>query len=176
MSNKCLFLDRDGVINQDFGYVNRIEDFDFVEGIFDLVLEANLKLFKVIIITNQAGIGRGYYTEFDFKKLTNWMQDEFEKRKCIIDDVYYCPHHPIHGIGKYLKDCPCRKPAPGMILKAQLEHNISLKHSVLIGDKQTDIEAGSRAGIGTSVHFDVSSTSCERNTIYSLSDAHAYLK
>lgn len=172
MKHKCLFLDRDGVINQDFGYVHKIEDFRFIDGICDLVYLANQNKFKVIVITNQAGIGRGYYTESDFKVLTSWMLQQFMKNKCRIDDVYYCPHHEKHGLGKYRLQCPCRKPAPGMILKAEHEHNIDLKNSILVGDKLTDIEAGSRAGVGTLLHFNQSANVVDEHRITKLSDIY----
>lgn len=145
--NKALFLDRDGVINVEKNYVFKIEDFEFIEGIFELIKTFQDKGYLIIVITNQAGIGRGYYTEEDFHKLNNWMIEQFKQRGITITDVYYCPYHPTHGIGEYLKDSYDRKPNPGMILKAGERYSIDLKQSVLIGDKDTDIKAGQAAGI-----------------------------
>tara|TARA_Y100000739_G_C20517933_1_gene422692 strand:+ start:398 stop:931 length:534 start_codon:yes stop_codon:yes gene_type:complete len=147
MQYKGLFLDRDGVINFDFGYVSSIERFAFKPDIFDLISKANRLTYKVIIITNQAGIGRGLYSEDDFKSLNNWMLNKLKENMCFIDDVYYCPYHPTKGIGGYLRNSYDRKPKPGMIIKAAHKHKINLKKSILIGDKNTDIKAGISAGI-----------------------------
>lgn len=149
--NKALFLDRDGVINVEKNYVYKIEDFEFIDGIFKLAKKYQDEGYLIIVITNQAGIGRGYYTEEDFCRLTDWMAKEFENNGVHIAKVYYCPHHPKYGIGDYRKDCICRKPKPGMIFKAQEEFNIDLGQSVLIGDKESDIEAGRRAGVGSNI-------------------------
>ena len=147
---KCLFLDRDGVINEDQGYTHKIEDFVFRKGIFDLCRDYLKKDFIIVIVTNQSGIGRGYYTEGDFHKLTDWMKDRFLDEGIKITDVFFCPYH-VDGIGKYKKDSNDRKPNPGMILRATEKHNIDLKNSVLIGDKETDIEAAKRAGVGKAI-------------------------
>ena len=149
----ALFLDRDGVINIDHGYVYRPEDFDFIEGVFDLCRAAQHQGYRIIIITNQAGIGRGYYSEADFASLTNWMLDRFSDNDIKIDGVYYSPYHPVHGIGAYKVDAPCRKPRPGMILQAAVDHAIDLGQSLLIGDKVSDIQAGQAAGVGRLILF-----------------------
>ena len=101
---KALFLDRDGVINIDYGYVYKKEKFIFINGIFNLVKQAKLKDYKVVVITNQSGIGRGYYSERDFLLLTKWMKEVFIKNEALIDKVYYSPFHPVFGIGKYKKN------------------------------------------------------------------------
>lgn len=144
--NKALFLDRDGVINVDKHYVYRIEDCEFIEGIFDLCRKAKKKGYKLIVVTNQAGIAKGYYTEEDFHVLMDYIKAEFVRQGCPLDDVFFCPYH-IEGLGKYRLDSEDRKPNPGMILKAAQKHNIDLKMSILIGDKKSDVEAGKRAGI-----------------------------
>lgn len=149
----ALFLDRDGVINIDKGYVHTPEATEFVEGIFELVRHANQQGYKVIIITNQAGIGRGYYTEEDFHKYMDWMRGEFDKEDAHIDAVYFCPHHATHGIGQYKTTCTHRKPAPGMILQAAKEHNIDLTRSIMLGDKESDMQAAEAAKIGKAVLF-----------------------
>ena len=146
--SKALFLDRDGVINEDTGYVCQPEDFRFIEGIFELCSTALGLGYLIIVITNQAGIARGYYAEEEFHSLNEWMLMEFEKQGIDIAAVYHCPYHPEYGIGKYKAESFDRKPEPGMIFKARDEHGIDLSRSVLIGDKDSDIEAGRRAGVG----------------------------
>jgi D-glycero-D-manno-heptose 1,7-bisphosphate phosphatase len=148
---RAVFLDRDGVINKEKGYVHTIDGFHFIDGVFDACREMSKAGYRLIIITNQAGIARGYYTEEDFHHLTKWMLNEFQKHGIQIDGVYHCPHHPVHGVGDYRRECDCRKPAPGMILRAAKDHSLDLPHSILIGDKATDIEAGRAAGVGCCV-------------------------
>lgn len=148
MLRRALFLDRDGVINFDYGYVYQQENFDFIDGVFDLVAAAKKLNYLVVIVTNQAGIGRGYYSESDFYQLMAWVGLQFESNSGAIDAVYFCPNHPVHGKGKYRLESACRKPAPGMILQARDELKIDLAESVLIGDKVSDIEAGLAAGVG----------------------------
>lgn len=150
---KALFLDRDGVINVDTGYVYKKEDFCFVDGIFDLCHRAREQDFIIVVVTNQAGIARGYYTEDDFNTLNAWMLEEFKKQDITISEVYYCPHHPEFGIGIYKQDSFFRKPNPGMIFKARDEFNIDLSNSIIVGDKDSDIEAGRKAGIGKLIFF-----------------------
>lgn len=143
----ALFLDRDGVINIDFGHVFKIDDFKFTDGIFDLVKEANSNDFIVIIITNQAGIAKGYYTEDDFGNLSNWMIKKFLERNAHIDAIYYSPFHPTMGQGKYLQDEDTRKPGAGMIFEAMKDFRINTSKSILVGDKVSDIQAGIKANI-----------------------------
>jgi D-glycero-D-manno-heptose 1,7-bisphosphate phosphatase len=146
-SVRALFLDRDGVINHDAGYTHRWEDFVFVDGIFDLGRHAHAQGFLLIVVTNQAGIGRGYYSEDDFHALTARMCARFSAEGAPIAKVYFDPTHPTHGIGDYRRESPMRKPNPGMLLRAAEEFGISLADSVLIGDKASDIEAGLAAGV-----------------------------
>jgi D-glycero-D-manno-heptose 1,7-bisphosphate phosphatase len=127
------------------------------------------------VVTNQAGIGRGYYTEADFHLLTDWMCEQFAKQGAHIDGVYYCPFHPEYGVGEYLKDSDCRKPAPGMLLQAAREHDIDLKHSVLVGDKPSDIEAGQRAGVGTLLSFGGEGGAADGIPVSRLDDVIGYL-
>lgn len=100
----ALFLDRDGVINVDYGYVYRCENFHFIDGIFELVAAANELDFLVVVVTNQAGIGRGYYSEDNFQVLTRWMKDQFSLKNSKIHAVCFCPDYPVHGVGKYLRE------------------------------------------------------------------------
>lgn len=153
MRRRALFLDRDGVINVDYAYVSKKEDFEFNEGIFELCWEAKSRGYFIVVVTNQAGIARGYYSEYDFQKLTDWMKGVFDSKGCQIDAVYFCPYHPEHGLGVYKKDSNLRKPKPGMILRAAIDFNIDLGESLLIGDKLTDIQAGLSAGIGNNLLF-----------------------
>lgn len=150
---RALFLDRDGVINVDYGYVGRQEDFHFVDGIFDLCRAAKLHGYRLFVITNQAGIGRGYYSEQDFQRLTSWMCDVFRAEGTEIDKVYFCPDHPEHGIGEYRKESGFRKPNPGMILQAAREFELDLPGSILLGDKESDIAAGRAAGVGVNLLY-----------------------
>ncbi len=150
---KALFLDRDGVINQNYGYVHKRENFDFIDGIFNLAHSAHEKNYKLVVITNQAGIGRGYYSEDQFHQLTDWMCQQFSSIGAPITRVYFSPYHPTAGLGRYLKDDISRKPHPGMILQAKEDLSLDLKRSVLIGDKGSDIQAGVAAGVGTNLLF-----------------------
>ena len=175
--NKALFLDRDGVININYGYVHNIEEFNFIKGIFNLVRKAKQKDYLIIIVTNQAGIGRGYYTEGNFLRLMEWVKNQFKLKNGAIDAVYYCPFHPVHGKGKYKKNSNLRKPNPGMILKAQSEHNINLSESILIGDQITDINAGKSAGVGLNILFknDNKNESEQTEIIHDISEAIKFL-
>ena len=152
-SRPALFLDRDGVINIDHAYVCKPENFEFVEGIFDLCQTAQRLGYLIFVITNQAGIGRGYYTEQDFLKLTKWMRGVFKAKGTAIVVVYFCPSHPEYGVGKYKADSPFRKPGPGMILQAAEEFDIDLASSLVVGDKETDIQAGVAAGVGCNLLY-----------------------
>ena len=140
MTIKTIFLDRDGVINKEINYLNKIDDFEFINGIFEACLYFKKLGYKIIIVTNQSGIGRGYYTEIDFQKVTNWMLGQFNINNIEILDVIHCPHPPSDF-------CDCRKPKPGMLLKAKTNHNIDMKKSWMIGDKENDIKAANNAGI-----------------------------
>jgi D-glycero-D-manno-heptose 1,7-bisphosphate phosphatase len=150
---KALFLDRDGVINVDNAYVSHIEDFEFIDGIFELCRAAVKKGYLLVVVTNQAGIGRGLYTESDFNTLTDWMKSRFVQENCALTAVYYCPTHPEYGIGKYRRESIFRKPNPGMLLQAAKEHDIDMKASLIIGDKLSDMQAGKSSGIGASLLF-----------------------
>lgn len=142
--NKALFLDRDGVINLEKHYLHKIEDFEFVEGIFDLCRHFQAQGYLIVVVTNQSGIARGYYGEEEFAVLTAWMRERFKENGVEISAVYHCPHHPeISG------PCSCRKPEPGMLLKAAEMFDIDLASSVLVGDAERDIEAAINAGVQT---------------------------
>ena len=158
-TQKALFLDRDGIINIDHGYVSTIEEFEFTEGIFELLQLFIQKHYTLFIITNQSGIGRGYYESSDFEKLTTWMLTELKKAGIGIEAVHHCHHAPE-------ENCFCRKPAIGMVDAILFENNIDLENSWMIGDKQSDIDLahnahiahtiaiGSRIIENTEYHFD----------------------
>ncbi|AZQ84764.1 D-glycero-beta-D-manno-heptose 1,7-bisphosphate 7-phosphatase [Colwellia sp. Arc7-635] len=152
--NKALFLDRDGIINIDHGYVHKIENFEFVDGIFELCQLAISKGYQIFVITNQAGIARGYYDKQTFEALSQWMVSKFEEQNVSIGKVYYCPHHPDKGVNEFVMSCDCRKPEPGMIMQAQQEYSIALADSIFIGDKISDMQAASNAGIETRILVD----------------------
>ena len=144
MTIKTIFIDRDGVINKELNYLHKIDSFIFIDGIFD-ACEYYLKLgYKIIVITNQSGISRGYYTINDYQKLTNWMMRQFKNRGISILDTFHCPHLPE-------SNCNCRKPKPGMFIAAKNKHNIDMANSWMIGDKETDSEAALSAGITNTI-------------------------
>lgn len=136
--NKAVFLDRDGTINVEKHYLHRIEDFEFLPGVIEGLRMLQGAGFLLIIVTNQSGIGRGYYTEADFRKLNQWMLDTLDQRGIRIDDVYYCPHLPDAAVAAYRCECDCRKPALGMYRRAAAEHQITFNGSYAIGDKLRD--------------------------------------
>lgn len=166
MRPRALLLDRDGVINVDHGYVHRIQDFEFVDGIFDLARAAHRARYQLCVITNQAGIARGFYSEKQFHELTAWMCREFASRGAPIAKVYFSPYHPTEGLGSYRKDDISRKPHPGMILQAQAEFDLDLASSILIGDKASDIRAGIAAGVGHNILLAPSAPGELRGTAY----------
>jgi len=150
---KALFLDRDGVINVDTGYVHTKEDFVFVDGIFDLVRTAVTRGYKVIVITNQAGIGRGYYDENQFLALMDWVAAQFAAAGAPLTAVYFCPHHPEKARDRYRQACDCRKPEPGLLNQAAQDHRLDMSGSIMVGDKNSDMEAARLAGVARRVLF-----------------------
>ncbi|PRM87189.1 D-glycero-beta-D-manno-heptose 1,7-bisphosphate 7-phosphatase [Aliarcobacter cryaerophilus] len=140
MQKKIIYLDRDGVINEDFGYVSKIENFKFVNGVFEACKKFLALGYELIVVTNQSGIGRNYYSEDEFLELTKHMRNEFKKKDIDILNVYYCPHDPEDN-------CSCRKPKAGMILQSLNDFEINLNNSWLIGDKMSDIECAKNCNI-----------------------------
>lgn len=145
---RALFLDRDGVINVDHGYVHRPEEVIWVPGIFEFVRDASAAGWLPIVVTNQAGVGRGYYNEDQFLAFTRWLHEEFARRGTPLLATYWCPHHAEAGVGEYKIDCPCRKPAPGMLLAAIADYRIDPAGSWMVGDKPGDMAAARAAGVG----------------------------
>jgi D-glycero-D-manno-heptose 1,7-bisphosphate phosphatase len=148
---KALFLDRDGIINANHGYVHTAAGTDWVEGIFELCRAARQAGYILVVVTNQAGIARGYYSESQFLDYTRWMHAEFAARGVPLAATWYCPHHPQGELAQYRTDCTCRKPGPAMILAAAQALNIDLAASMLVGDQPSDIAAASAAGVGRAV-------------------------
>jgi len=144
MSNKVVFLDRDGVINIDYGYVHKKSDFIFNDEIFSTLRYLKSRGFVFIIITNQSGIGRGYFSENDFKDLNIWMIDIFSSNGIDILETFFCPHSPAES-------CDCRKPNPGLIEKAIKKYSIDRDKSWMIGDSERDIEAAHNANIDNTI-------------------------
>ena len=144
MPIKTIFLDRDGVINKDINYLHKINDFEFIDGIFDSCLYFQSLGYKIIIITNQSGISRGYYSELDYQNLTQWMLAKFKKENINILDIFHCPHSPS-------LNCDCRKPKPGMFIEAKNKHNVDMLKSWMIGDSERDIRAANLAGIKNTI-------------------------
>jgi D-glycero-D-manno-heptose 1,7-bisphosphate phosphatase len=149
----AIFFDRDGVLNEDRGFVGRIEDFRWIEGAREAVRMVNEAGLHAIVVTNQAGVARGFYSEDDVRTLHNWMNRDLAAVGARIDAFYYCPYHEEATIANYrIPDHPDRKPNPGMILKGLRDFGVEAGRSVLIGDKASDIEAARRAGIGARLY------------------------
>lgn len=143
----ALFLDRDGVINHEVGYLHRPEDVRWVDGIFSLARTARGLGYKLVVVTNQSGIARGFYTTAQFELLMEWMGAQFVEEGARLDAVYHCPFHPVHGIGEWKREHEDRKPSPGMLRRAALDLGLDLRNSVLVGDRCADIEAANAAGL-----------------------------
>lgn len=144
---RAAFLDRDGVLNVDKGYVSRVDDFEWIAGAIEAVRRLNEAGYLVVVATNQSGIARQYYTEADFTALMAWMRRELVSRGARLDGVYHCPHHIDGSEVAFAIDCDCRKPKPGMLLRAIKDLDIDPKRSFLIGDKEADMEAANAAGV-----------------------------
>lgn len=145
--DKAVFLDRDGTINKEVTYLYRPEDLVILPGVSEAVKILHDNGFHILVVTNQAGIARGYYTVEDMHRLHQYLNEQLKKDGAWIDAFYYCPHHPEHGIGAYRKACRCRKPDTGMFEMAEQEYKIDKKHSYMIGDKRIDVQAGRNYGI-----------------------------
>lgn len=148
---KAVFLDRDGTINIETNYLYKVEEFIFIEGAAEAIKIFHDLGYTVIVITNQAGVARGYYSESDIEKLHDYIDTELQKKGTYIDAYYYCPHHPKGVVKEYAIICNCRKPKTGMIERAALEWNIELGESIIVGDKEIDVQTGKNAGIKRSV-------------------------
>lgn len=147
MIDRALFLDRDGVVNEEVGYLHRAEEVRFVDGIFSLCRTAARLGYRLIVVTNQAGIARGYYSEADFHALMEFMRGKLRAEGVELDAVYYCPFHPEHGVGEYKREHEDRKPGTGMLLRGVRDFGVELSQSVMIGDRCSDVMAANAAGL-----------------------------
>ncbi len=147
MADRALFLDRDGVINEEVGYLIRPSDVRFVPGIVSLCRTAQRLGYRLVVVTNQSGIARGLYTEADFETLMQWMREALGREGVRLDAVYHCPYHPEHGVGAYRREHEDRKPSPGMLRRAASDLSFNLADSVMIGDRCSDIAAANAAGL-----------------------------
>ncbi len=137
---KVAFLDRDGVINKDTGYTYKIDDFEFTDGCIAGLKALQASGYKIIVVTNQSGIGRGYYSEADYQELTHWYREQLTRQGVKLTDVFYCPHTPEDN-------CNCRKPAEGLFLQAAERYRIDFSASLMVGDKLSDLQAAQKAGV-----------------------------
>lgn len=149
IGEKVIFLDRDGTLNAEVNYLHRTEDLILLPGVIKALERFNKAGYMLVVVTNQAGVARGYYTEEEVRRLHEHMNAELQKHGAHVDKYYYCPHHPEHGVGAYKTDCNCRKPGIGMFEKAESEmpNGIDRAHSYMIGDKLIDTEAGRNFGV-----------------------------
>lgn len=149
--NKVVFLDRDGTLNEEVNYLHRTEDLRILPGVAEAVCALRNAGFNIVVMTNQAGVGRGYYTEQDVEHLHAFMNEQLAAQGAQVDHFFYCPHHPVHGIGAYKQVCHCRKPETGMFEMAQKYYEIDKEHSWMIGDKLIDVQAGRNFGVHTAL-------------------------
>ncbi len=147
MKRWAVFLDRDGVINEEVNYLGSPELLKLLPGAAQAVRQLNQQGIPVIVVSNQAGVARGYFSEEDVRSVHAELSNSLSGAGAHVDRYYYCPHHPTEGIGPYRVDCECRKPKPGLLLTARSDMNLDLEQSYLIGDKVSDVEAGIRAGV-----------------------------
>jgi len=144
---RALFLDRDGVINHEVGYLYRPEEVVFVDGIFSLCRTAQKLGYTLIVVTNQSGIARGYYSTAQFEELMGWMREQFVREGVELDAVYHCPFHPVHGVGEFQREHADRKPGAGMLERGAAEFGVSLAESVMVGDRCSDVGAANTGGL-----------------------------
>lgn len=148
MSRKAAFIDRDGVLNEERAFVHRIEDFAFVPGAIEALQTLQAAGYALVVITNQSGIARGLYSEAEYLALTAHMRELLTGAGVRLDAVEYCPHLADAVLERYRVDCDCRKPKPGMLLKAIRTLDLEPQASFIVGDRLSDVEAGRAAGIG----------------------------
>jgi D,D-heptose 1,7-bisphosphate phosphatase len=143
----AIFLDRDGVINEEVGYLDNLEKLKIIPCAFDAIRLINASGMKAVVISNQSGVARGFLTEEFVRQTNDRVQAMLRERQAVLDSFYYCPHHPTEGAAPYRRMCDCRKPAPGMFLRAAKDLNIDLELSYMVGDRFLDMEAAQTAGV-----------------------------
>ncbi|MGE4350731.1 MAG: D-glycero-alpha-D-manno-heptose-1,7-bisphosphate 7-phosphatase [Bdellovibrionales bacterium] len=153
MKHKALFLDRDGVINEDTGYIGQIDRFRFQEGVFDFLRRVQDGGYLLVVVTNQSGVARGYYTEEDHKKLTRWMRERMAEQGVSLAGDYACFEHPDAQVERYRRQSFWRKPHPGMILQAAVDLSLDLGRSAMLGDGDRDLQAAAQAGVPKLILF-----------------------
>jgi D-glycero-D-manno-heptose 1,7-bisphosphate phosphatase len=152
-SRRAVFLDRDGVLNEDRGYVSRPEDFAWIPGSINALRALGRAGWRIVVVTNQSGIARGLFGPAEYDNLTSWMHAELAPHGVTLDGVYHCPHLPDAPLAAWHRQCECRKPAPGMLRRAARDLKIDLSASVMIGDKPSDILAGRAAGVAACIRI-----------------------
>ena len=172
---RALFLDRDGVININHGYVHQVEQTEWIAGIFDLVSMAHTKGLLPVVVTNQAGIGRGYYSEETFMEYTRWVHSQFRDRRAPIAATYYCPHHLDAVIPEFQIACDCRKPAPGMIKRAIVDLDIDAQSSIMVGDNLSDLLAAKSSEVGLRILFGQEDAGVSEHAVADLKSVIEYL-
>ncbi|HEU0265673.1 MAG TPA: D-glycero-beta-D-manno-heptose 1,7-bisphosphate 7-phosphatase [Geobacterales bacterium] len=143
---RAVFLDRDGTINEEVEYLHRLEDFRLIPGAVAAIAQLKRAGFRVIVVTNQSGVARGYFDLAAVERIHRQLDAELAAQGTAVDAYFVCPHHPIHGKGEFLMECACRKPLPGMLLQAAEQFGLDLQQSWMVGDKVADLQAGERAG------------------------------
>jgi D-glycero-D-manno-heptose 1,7-bisphosphate phosphatase len=152
-TRRAVFLDRDGVLNEDRGYVSRPDDFEWMPGAIDALRTLKRAGWSLVVVTNQSGIARGLYGPAEYDNLTGWMHAELAAHGVALDGVYHCPHLPDAPLAVWCRQCGCRKPAPGMLRRAARDLKIDLAASVMVGDKPSDILAGRAAGVAACIRI-----------------------
>lgn len=145
--DKIIFLDRDGTMNEEVHYLHKPEDLHILSGVAEALKLLRDAGFQIVVVTNQAGVARGYYTCQDVETLHQYLNEQLKKEGAWVDHFFYCPHHPVHGIGDYKIECDCRKPGTGMFVMAEQYYQIDKSNSYMIGDKLLDVEAGNQYGV-----------------------------
>ncbi|MBQ9479610.1 MAG: HAD family hydrolase [Selenomonadaceae bacterium] len=145
--SKAIFFDRDGTINVEVGYLSDFNRFEWIDGAIDAIKFCNRNGYLAIVVTNQSGVARGYYTEADVIELHNRINEELARHGAHIDDFFYCPHHPNGVVERYAVECRCRKPEPKLILDACRKYSVDKSQSIMIGDAQRDVDAAANAGV-----------------------------
>ncbi len=146
---RIVFLDRDGTLNEEVHYLHRREDLKLIPGVPQALRLLKQAGYRLVVVTNQAGVAEGYYKESDVEALHRYMNRVLEREGAAVDAYYYCPHHPEHGLGKYKTQCRCRKPGTGMFEMAEKDFEVDKAHSFMVGDKLLDVEAGRNYGIAS---------------------------